>query len=175
MPYFSNPKRMYMIDDAYVNLMIEPINSVIEHTKTQASRNTFLSALKESGKLHSNNNYKRLLKVKTGPKAWETLNFYSIPIQCLTESCQREIGNIRQFNCLFRVDDLPDGMIPLVKVNDSFAAGWIINENTDEANSIFVSGKTRSGKKRLCCELFGHSRRQRAKRHRFGSNRRIRT
>ncbi len=146
MPYFSNPKRMYMIDEAYVNLMIEPINSVIECTKTQASRNAFLSALKESGKLHSNNNYKRLLKVKTGPKAWVTLNFYSIPIQCLTESCQREIGNIRQFNCLFRVDDLPDGMIPLVKVNDSFAAGWIINENTDEANSIFVSGKTRSGK-----------------------------
>ena len=148
-PYFSEPSTTVMIDSQYVNFMTEVRNRITANLKTTQRHNTMLRAWKACGKLHANNGYKRLVDVEIAPGRIETLNFYSTPRAMLTPSCQAKLNGIRYADYMFPLDDYPECFVPVVQGENGLIAGRVITDATDEAESIYASGKTRTGKTSL--------------------------
>ena len=145
-PNYTDPTSMVMLDDHYVNFSTQVLNCIVTRLKSTQRRNLVLRALTNCGKLHANNAYKRLLEVETAPGAVETLNFYSVPRKMLTPSCQAKLNGIRYADYMFRRDDFPAGFVPIIQGENGLVAGRVVDDSTDEAESIYASGKTRSGK-----------------------------
>ncbi|MBR3044905.1 MAG: hypothetical protein IKH27_11030 [Oscillospiraceae bacterium] len=145
-PYYSAPDAMIMLDCDCVNFSAEVLNSIVTRMKSTQRRNVVLLALKGCGKIHANNAYKRLLDVEVEQGRVETLNFYSVPRTMLTPSCQAKLNEIRYKEYLFLQSDYPECFVPIIQGKNGFVAGRVINDETDEAESIYASGKTRSGK-----------------------------
>lgn len=145
-PYYSESDVMIMLDCDCVNFSVVVLNSIVNRMKWTQRRNVVLHALKRCDKIRANNAYKRLLDVEVAPGRVETLNFYSVPRTMLTPSCQAKLDEIRYKDYLIPQSAFQDGFVPIVQGENGFAAGRLIDDNTDEAESIYVSGKTRSGK-----------------------------
>lgn len=147
-PYYSEPDEMIMLDREHdcVNFSADVLNKLVRRLKSTQRRNIVLHALTTCGKLRANNNYKRLLDVEIAPNVIKTMNFYSVPRTMLTESCGVKLNGVRFADYLIPRSDFQEGFVPIVQGENGFAAGRLINDNTDEAESIYVSGKTRSGK-----------------------------
>ena len=144
-PYYTGCEKSVVLDRDYVNLNEAVLNKVVAHMETTKRRNVVLSALDAAGKLHANNNYKRLLDIETAPGVVETVNLYSVPRAFLTPSCQAKLKAVRYADRLFDRAHFPSGFLPLVCVDEK-AAGRVIDENSDEDDNLYVSGQTRSGK-----------------------------
>ncbi|MBQ9907227.1 MAG: hypothetical protein IJM46_10705 [Oscillospiraceae bacterium] len=147
-PYYSEPDEMIMLDCEHdcVNFSVDVLNELIRRLKSTQRRNVVLRALTACGKLHANNNYKRQLDVEIASGVVKDLKFYSVPRTMLTPSCRMKLNGVRFADYLVPRSDFQEGFVPIVKGENGFAAGRLINDNTDEAESIYVSGMTRSGK-----------------------------
>ncbi|MCM1529122.1 MAG: type IV secretory system conjugative DNA transfer family protein [Alistipes sp.] len=147
-PYFDPNKAMVFLDDKHINILAETIDTrILPRMKTTRKRNKLLSALKFCGKLYSNNNYKRNLDVETAPGVTETVSVYSFPKDILTLKCMEKINSLAFAEYIIKDSEFPEGFIPMARINGcSGAAGVVITDSTDEAESMYISGQTRSGK-----------------------------
>ncbi len=153
-PYFDPQKPMVIFDGKYINVRASTLDrTILRFMKTTQRRNKLLSALKACGKLYSNNNYKRNIDVEVSPGVTHTISVYSFPKDILTSECIRKINTVAFDSYLLTKKEFPHGFVPLVRIDGcDKSAGCVINEMTDEAESIYVSGKTRSGKTRFLVE-----------------------
>ena len=152
--YFDSTKPMVYIDKNYVNIMASTIDSrLLMLMKTTQKRNKMLSALKSCGKLYANNNYKRNIDIEVAPAIFKTFSVYSFTKDLLTATCLSKIEAMTYDNYLFTKRESPDGFIPIIKIDwcDKMA-GRVVNDTFDEADSMYVSGRTRSGKTRFLVE-----------------------
>ncbi len=146
-PFFDPSKCMVFVDAEHINIMASVLdNCILPLMKTTQKRNKLLQALKVCGKLYANNNFKRNVDVETAPGVTETVSVYSFPKEILTPKSMVKVNALAHADYLFRASDFPDGFVPIVSMNDDKAAGRVIDDTTDEAESIYVSGRTRSGK-----------------------------
>lgn len=147
-PYFDSNKPMVILDDKYINILAATIDTrILPRMKTTRKRNKLLSALKFCGKLYSNNNYKRNLDVETAPGITETVSVYSFPKDILTPKCMEKINSLAFSDYIIKNSEFPKGFIPMALISGcNGAAGVVISDSTDESESIYVSGQTRSGK-----------------------------
>ncbi len=146
-PFFDPSKRMVFVDAEHINLMAAALdNYILPQMKTTQKRNKLLQALKACGKLYANNNFKRNVDVETAPGVTETVSVYSFPKEILTPKSMVKVNALAHADYLFRASDFPDGFVPIVSMDDDKTAGRVIDDTTDEAESIYVSGRTRSGK-----------------------------
>jgi len=146
-PFFDPSKRMVFVDAEHINLMAAALdNCILPLMKTTQKRNKLLQALKACGKLYANNNFKRNVDVETAPGVTETVSVYSFPKEILTPKSMVKVNALAHADYLFRASDFPDGFVPIVSMDDDKAAGRVLDDATDEAESIYVSGRTRSGK-----------------------------
>lgn len=147
-PYFDSKKSMVILDDKYINILAATVdNHILPLMKTTRKRNKLLSALKFCEKLYSNNNYKRNLDVETAPGVTETVSVYSFPKNILTPKCREKINAFAYADYVFEKFNFPKGFIPITLINGcNRSAGIVITDATDEAESMYISGQTRSGK-----------------------------
>lgn len=145
-PYKNKIAGAVITDTDYVNLQRDTLDFIVARMKKTQKRNVVLAALKACGKLHSNNNYKRMLEVETYPGNSTSLFVYSIPQKFLTSACQAMLKTVSLADRLFDPNCLPEDFLPLISINGNQAAGRIVNDETDEAESLYASGQTRSGK-----------------------------
>lgn len=147
-PYFDSNKPMAILDDKYINILAATIDTrILPRMKTTKKRNKLLSALKFCGKLYSNNNYKRNLDVETAPGVTETVSVYSFPKNILTPKCIEKINAITFADYIIKNSEFSKAFIPMATVSGcNGAVGVVISDSTDEAESMYISGQTRSGK-----------------------------
>ena len=147
-PYYSAPDEMIMLDREHdcANFSSEVLNKLVHRLKSTQRKKILLHALTACGKLRANNNNKRLLDVEIAPGVVKSLYFYSVPRTMLTPSCRVKLNEVRFADYFVPRSDFQEDFVPIVKGENGFAAGRVINDETDEAESIYASGKTRSGK-----------------------------
>lgn len=147
-PYFDSTKPMVFLDDKYINILAATLDSrILPRMKTTRKRNKLLSALKSCEKLYGNNNYKRSLDVETAPGVTETVSVYSFPKNILTPKCMEKINSFAYADYIIKNSEFPKGFIPMALISGcNGAAGVVISDSTDEAESMYISGQTRSGK-----------------------------
>ncbi|GEM_PF-1949725 len=145
--YFSPDKPSFVLDKNYVNLSAATFDRyVLRLLTTTQRRNKVLHALADCGYLYSNNNFKRNLEIETAPGLAETFGMYSIPRSFLNQQARLKADTIVLKEHLIEKKNLPEGFLPIIQFNNSLAAGRMISDTTDEAESIYLSGQTRSGK-----------------------------
>lgn len=145
-PYRKDRDTAVFVDEACINIVKPRFDFIVARMKKTQRRNVVLAALKENGMLHCNNKYKRNLEVEVAPGVMETFKVYSVPKKFLTASCQTMLNTISQNDVLVDIETIPPDILPIIAVDGGMAAGRLISEDTDEAESFFVSGMTRSGK-----------------------------
>ncbi len=145
-PYRKDRDTAVFVDEACINIVKPRFDFIVARMKKTQRRNVVLAALKENGMLYCNNKFKRNLEVEVAPGVMETFKVYSIPKKFLTASCQTMLNTISQNDVLVDIGAIPADILPIIAVDGGMAAGRLINEDTDEAESMFVSGMTRSGK-----------------------------
>lgn len=147
-PYFDPDKPMVFHYGKYINIMAKTLdNLILPQMAGTKKRNKLLSALKFCGKLYSNNNYKRNLDVETAPGVTETVSVYSFPKNILTPKCIEKVNTVAFADYIIKSSEFPKGFIPMVLISEcDEAAGVVINDSTDETESMYISGQTRSGK-----------------------------
>ena len=152
--YFNPNKYMVYVDEAYINLLAKTLDEkVLPAMKTTKRRNKLLSALKICGKLYFNNNFKRSIDIETSSGVTESFSVYSINKGILDGKCQNKLMELEYFDYTFDKGQEPVGFIPIIKLNSSNKMlGCVINESTDECESMYVSGMSRSGKTRFLVE-----------------------
>ena len=143
---FFRERHSAVLDSEYINLTIDILNKVVAEMKTTKRRNIVLKTMESCGKLYSNNAYKRHLDVETRPGIIETIAFYSFPKSLLTAACQAKLSTIGYRDYLFPSKSFPEGFYPLLRARNGCAAGRVICQAFDIAESVYVSGQTRSGK-----------------------------
>ena len=153
-PYFDDSKRMIFIDDKCINMTARTLDfMVLNYMKTTKKRNKVLLSLKGCGKLYSNNNYKRNLDVEVAPGKKMTVSVYSFNKDFLTAECQEKINMLAYDKYSFIEEEVPSQFIPMVEFEGCHKiAGYVINDFAAEPESMYVSGKTRSGKTRFLIE-----------------------
>lgn len=149
-----DPNNMVYVDEAYINLLAKTLDEkVLPELKTTRRRNKLLSALKACGKFYSNNYYKRNLDIETSPGVTESFSVYSVNKGILDGKCQNKLKELEYFDYTFDKGQEPVGFIPIIKLNSSNKMlGCVINESTDECESMYVSGMSRSRKTRFLVE-----------------------
>lgn len=147
-PYFDPDKPMVFLDGKYINIMATTIDRLILPQMTGTKkRNKLLTALKACGKLYSNNNFKRTLDVEIAPGRIKTISVYSFPKDILTPKCLEKINSLAYADYIIEKPESLKGFIPMARISGcNGAIGVIINDSTDEAESMYISGQTRSGK-----------------------------
>lgn len=151
--YFDPNKYMIYVDNSYINLLAKVLDEkVLPVMKTTKRRNKLLSALKACEKLYSNNNFKRRIDIETSPGAPESFSVYSFTKDLLDSKCRNKIDSLAYYDYSFDKGEEPVGFIPLLKLDNNKMAGYLTDESTDECESIYVSGKPRSGKTRFLVE-----------------------
>ena len=146
-PYYDLEKPMAVVDEHYINLSADTLNiPILFLMRSTQRRNKVLHAAKTLGKLHATNNYKRAIDVSTSASTLETFSFYSFPKSILSPKCSEFVDALAYSEFLFREQQFPDGLIPLITVGDGKVAGRVVDDATDELESIFCCGKSRSGK-----------------------------
>ncbi len=145
-PYYTDHERMLVLDKDCINFELKPLTCAIEKMHYPRSRNAVLSALRACSKLKATNHCKRLLEVKTRHGITESHYFYSVPIDSLTPVCQLKIKEIRNAEYLFEMDRLPKDFIPIMMLHNKLAVGHVVRDTAAEAESMYISGRTRSGK-----------------------------
>lgn len=147
-PYFDLDKPMIFFDSKYINIMATTLDKMIlPHMTGTKKRNKLLTSLKACGKLYSNNNFKRTLDVEIAPGRIKTISVYSFPKDILTPKCREKINTLAYSDYAFEEFNFPKGFIPMVIISGcNGAAGVVITDSTDEAESMYISGQTRSGK-----------------------------
>ncbi len=147
-PYFDSKKPMVILDDKHINILAATIDTrILPHMKTTRKRNKLLSALRSCGKLYSNNNFKRNLDVETAPGVMETVSVYSFPKDILTPKCMEKVNSLAYVDYIIEKPESLKDFIPIARISGcNGAAGVVINDSTDEAESMYISGQTRSGK-----------------------------
>ena len=147
-PPYYNPARnsVFLSDDGHINFNEETMNKlVLMHMNSTKRRNKVLSALNESGVLYANNGFQRNLRVELGPDKSDSFYFYSISQSCLSPGCQEKLKLTAFYDYLFASGNLPTDFLPIVQTAGGMA-GRVVAESIDEAESIIVTGQTRSGK-----------------------------
>ncbi|MBR3419571.1 MAG: hypothetical protein IKG82_12840 [Oscillospiraceae bacterium] len=147
-PPYYNPNRhmVFLSKDGYINFNEGTLNYLVfMHMNSTKRRNKVLSALNDSGVLHANNGYQRNLRVEVGTNKTESFSFYSISRTCLMPDCQDKLNLTAFSDYLFAAGDTPTDFIPIVETIGG-VAGRVVTEDTDEAEAIFITGQTRSGK-----------------------------
>jgi len=152
--YFNPNKYMVYVDEAYINLLAKTLDEkVLPAMKTTKRRNKLLSALKICGKLYFNNNFKRSIDIETSSGVTESFSVYSVNKGILDGKCQNKLMELEYFHYTFDKGQEPVGFIPIIKLNSSNKMlGCVINESTDECESMYVSGMPRCGKTRFLVE-----------------------
>lgn len=152
--FFDPTRPMVYIDEAYVNALASTIDTkILPFMKTTHRRNKLLSATKSCGKLYSNNNFKRNIDIEIAPGITNTFSVYSFTKDLLEGRCKDKIDALFYDDYLFSKGQEPAGFIPMIKINGCDKhAGCVIDVSTDEGESLYVSGKTRSGKTRFLVE-----------------------
>ncbi|WP_028515124.1 hypothetical protein [Ruminococcus flavefaciens] len=152
--FFNLNKNMVYVDDAYINILAKTLNEkVLPVMKTTKRRNKLLSALKVCGKLYSNNHFKRNIDIETSSGISESFSVYSFTKDILDVESRLKIDTLAYDEFLFAKGQEPSGFIPIIKLNGSDKmCGCVINESTDEDESLDVSGISRSGKTRFLVE-----------------------
>lgn len=146
-PYFDSTKPMVFLDDGHINIMASTLDDcILVSMKTTKKRNKLLQALKACDKLYANNNYKRNVDVEVEPGITETVSVYSFPKDILTQTCRAKVEALAHADYLFTKQDFPQNFIPIINLDTNKAAGRVIDDMTDEAESMYISGQTRSGK-----------------------------
>ena len=153
-PYFDPEKSMVVVDDKYINLTTSIIEfKVLPFMKTTSKRNKLLSAAKAYGKLYANNNFKRTIDIEVDAGVTNSFAVYSFDKSMITKECRDKLDMLAYDSYLFDKRDIPAGLIPIITVGGSDKiAGCVIDESTDEGESLYVSGKSRSGKTRFLVE-----------------------
>ncbi|MBR6581891.1 MAG: hypothetical protein IKK66_11415 [Ruminococcus sp.] len=152
--YFDPKKYMIYVDDAYINLLAKTLDEkVLPAMRTTKRRNKLLSALKACEKLYSNNNYKRSIDIEISSGITESFSVYSFTRDVLYGKCKNKLNELEYADYTFDKGQEPVGFIPIIKLNDSNKmVGCVIDDSTDECESLYVSGKSRSGKTRFLVE-----------------------
>lgn len=152
--FFDPTRPMVYIDEAYVNALASTIDTkILPFMKTTHRRNKLLSATKSCGKLYSNNNFKRNIDIEIAPGITNTFSVYSFTKDLLEGRCKDKINALFYENYLYSKEEMPVGFIPMIKINGcNKYAGCVIDDSTDEGESLYVSGKSRSGKTRFLVE-----------------------
>lgn len=152
--FFDPTRPMVYIDEAYVNALASTIDTkILPFMKTTHRRNKLLSATKSCGKLYSNNNFKRNIDIEIAPGITNTFSVYSFTKDLIEGRCKDKIDALFYDDYLFSKGQEPAGFIPMIKINGcNKHAGCVIDASTDEGESLYVSGKTRSGKTRFLVE-----------------------
>ena len=145
-PYFNSSPFSAFADRDYINFTEPSFDWLIAPMRTTKRRNNVLSALKACGMLHCSNFFKRLVDVEVASETIKALNVYSVSKSVLSPKARAKIDRLSQADYLFSTQDFPAGFVPILSVAGNMAAGRVITEATDEAESIFMSGQTRSGK-----------------------------
>ncbi len=147
-PYFDPTKPMVFYDGRYINVMAEFLDKrILPFMKTTQKRNKLLAALKACGKLYSNNNFKRTLDVEIAPGRIESISVYSFTKDILTPKCMERINALAFADSILKESEFPKGFIPIALISGcNGAAGVVITDETDESESMYISGQTRSGK-----------------------------
>ena len=145
--YFSPDRPAFVLDKTYVNFTAATFDRyILRLLTTTQRRNKVLHALADCGYLYANNNFKRNLEIETAPGLAETFGMYSIPRSFLNKQARIKSEMVVMKEFLFENRNLPNGFLPIIQFNNSHAAGRMISDTTDEAESIYLSGQTRSGK-----------------------------
>lgn len=152
--YFDPKKYMIYVDDAYINILAKTLDEkVLPAMRTTKRRNKLLSALKACEKLYSNNNYKRSIDIEISSGITESFSVYSFTRDVLYGKCKNKLNELEYADYTFDKGQEPVGFIPIIKLNDSNKmVGCVIDDSTDECESLYVSGKSRSGKTRFLVE-----------------------
>lgn len=152
--YFDPTKSMVYIDETYVNALAVTLDTkVLPFMKTTRRRNKMLSATRSCGKLYANNNFKRNIDIEIAPGVTKTFSVYSFTKDILDGKCQNKLKELEYADYTFDKGQEPVGFIPIIKLNSSNKMlGCVINESTDECESMYVSGMSRSGKTRFLVE-----------------------
>lgn len=146
-PFFELDKPMVFLDAQYINMMTPTLDRcIMPMMRTTQKRNRLLEALESCDKLYANNSYKRNLEVEFADGSKDSVSVYSVPKSILTTKCREEVASLNHADYLFRTNEFPDGFVPIVSIGNNKVAGRIIDDTIDEAESIYVSGRTRSGK-----------------------------
>ena len=146
-PYFDKDQPMVFLDEECVNTQTKLLEKqILFSMKTTKKRGRLLKALQDCGQLCATNGNKRLLQVEVKPGVMESMYFFSFPRIYLTQRCQHKLRLLAQADFLFRKQEYPEGFLPIVSVDEKHCAGRVVDEYTDEAEGIYVSGQTRSGK-----------------------------
>lgn len=152
--FFDPTRPMVYIDEAYVNALASTIDTkILPFMKTTHRRNKLLSATKSCGKLYSNNNFKRNIDIEIALGITNTFSVYSFTKDLIEGRCKDKIDALFYDDYLFSKGQEPAGFIPMIKINGcNKHAGCVIDASTDEGESLYVSGKSRSGKTRFLVE-----------------------
>ena len=151
---FDPTKPMVYIDETHVNALAVTLDTkVLPSMKTTQRRNKMLSATRSCGKLYANNNFKRNIDIEITPGVTKTFSVYSFTKDILDGKCQNKLKELEYADYTFDKGQEPVGFIPIIKLNSSNKMlGCVINESTDECESMYVSGMSRSGKTRFLVE-----------------------
>ena len=146
-PYFDPVRYMIIIDAKYLNFQARVLESrILSGMHTTHNRGKLLHALDDCGKLYHNNNFKRNIEVRTSSGDTETVSVYSVPQTLLTPPAHAKIRSLAYADYLFNPGSFPQSFLPIMALGENQVAGRIIDDTTDEAESIYASGRTRSGK-----------------------------
>lgn len=152
--YFDPTRPMVYIDETYISALSLTIDTkILPFMKTTQRRNKLLSATKSCGKLYANNNFKRNIDIEISPGVTKTFSVYSFAKDLLDGRCKDKVDALFYDDYLYSKEEMPAGFIPMIKINGcNKYAGCVIDASTDEGESLYVSGKSRSGKTRFLVE-----------------------
>ena len=146
-PYYRPGEYNLILDDKFVNLEARTLERrLMMRMNTTKKRNKLLHALQNCGKLHANNGLKRNIDVELATGDSKTISVYSFPKTMLTKQALIKAGEIKYKNFLVPIGSLPEGFLPIASYGRGLVAGRVVADTTLEAESVFCSGQTRSGK-----------------------------
>ena len=146
-PYFNPESHGIVFDGKYINITKLVLDRIIACMRRTKRRNAVLKALSACGKLHATKNYKRDIDIAVAPDEIQMVSVYSFPKSILSPKCMAKLDAAENERFLFHPEEVPKNFDPLLYLPDcNLVAGCVIDETTDEALSVHVSGKPRSGK-----------------------------
>lgn len=145
-PYFSSPRFCAVLDKNCINFTEDALDWIVAGMKKTKRRNNVLSALASCRKLHSNNGYKRLIDIEVSEGVFKTINVYSVPKEILRAEALTVVETIGQDEYQISMFERQRGYLPILAFENRNTAGREITDNTDQAEGIYISGQTRSGK-----------------------------
>ncbi len=146
-PYYHPDEYNLILDDGFVNVEARTLERrLMMRMSTTKKRNKLLHALQNCGKLHANNGLKRNIEVELLNGDSKTVSVYSFPKTMLTKQACAKADAFKYKNFLVPIGSLPEGFLPIASCGRGLVTGRVVTDTTLEAESIFCSGQTRSGK-----------------------------